>query len=76
MKKKLLMAAALGELLAALFILELDEYLILAWSSDSLEFFAGQLARYPVFVPAAYFVIYVIVTAPYLPGAALMTLAR
>ncbi|MEQ8802481.1 MAG: FAD-dependent oxidoreductase, partial [Haliea sp.] len=37
--------------------------------------FGELLTQYPVLVPAAYFVIYVIVTALSLPGAAIMTLA-
>ncbi len=75
MNKKLLLIAAVAALVLAFFALGLDDYLTLDQLKTSQARFAGLLAQHPVLVPAAYFVIYVIVTALSLPGAAIMTLA-
>ena len=75
MKKKLLILTALGVVVVGFFALGLDDYLTLARFKASQDQFAGLLAQHPVLVPAAYFVIYVIVTGLSLPGAAVMTLA-
>jgi len=74
-KKKLLILTALGVVVVGFFALGLDDYLTLARFKASQDQFAGLLAQHPVLVPAAYFVIYVIVTGLSLPGAAVMTLA-
>lgn len=75
MKKKLLILAAMGALLFGFFALGLDDYLTLAQFKASQDQFSHLLAGYPVLVPVAYFVIYVVVTALSLPGAVVMTLA-
>ena len=75
MSKKLVLLAAVVALVAGFFALGLDDYLTLVQLKASQARFAELLAQYPVLVPAAYFVIYIIVTALSLPGAAIMTLA-
>jgi len=73
--RKLLIVLALLGLVLAFFALGLHNYLTLDQLKDSQARFADLLAAHPVAVPAAYFAIYVVVTALSLPGAAIMTLA-
>ncbi|MCF8095169.1 MAG: VTT domain-containing protein [Desulfobacteraceae bacterium] len=47
----------------------------LAYIKESREKFQALLAQYPVLVTGAFFIIYIVVTALSLPGAAVMTLA-
>ncbi|MFU8764699.1 MAG: FAD-dependent oxidoreductase, partial [Haliea sp.] len=75
MNRKLLLLIAVGVVVLGFFALGLDDYLTLEQLKASQVRFSELLAQYPVLVPAAYFVIYVIVTALSLPGAAIMTLA-
>jgi pyruvate/2-oxoglutarate dehydrogenase complex dihydrolipoamide dehydrogenase (E3) component/uncharacterized membrane protein YdjX (TVP38/TMEM64 family) len=75
MNRKLLLLIAVGVVVLGFFTLGLDDYLTLDQLKASQTRFAELLARHPVLVPAAYFVIYVLVTALSLPGAAIMTLA-
>ncbi len=73
--KKILIIAVLAALIAAYFIFDLGDYLTLAAAqqqvSDARDFYAEN----PIAVLAVFFVIYVVVTAASLPGAAIMTLA-
>ncbi|HBQ42160.1 MAG TPA: pyridine nucleotide-disulfide oxidoreductase, partial [Halieaceae bacterium] len=75
MNRKLLIVLALLGLVLAFFALGLHNYLTLDQLKASQARFADLLAAHPVAVPAAYFAIYVVVTALSLPGAAIMTLA-
>jgi pyruvate/2-oxoglutarate dehydrogenase complex dihydrolipoamide dehydrogenase (E3) component/uncharacterized membrane protein YdjX (TVP38/TMEM64 family) len=75
MNRKLLLLIAVGVVVLGFFALGLDDYLTLDQLKASQTRFAELLALYPALVPAAYFVIYVLVTALSLPGAAIMTLA-
>lgn len=74
-KKKLLIAAVFAALVAAFFVLDIGQYLTL----DSIK---ARQARFqelhhakPVAMLAAFFGVYVLVTALSLPGAAVMSLA-
>jgi len=73
--KRLVLLAGIAALVAAFFGLGLDEYLTLQQLKSSQAQFDQWLSDFPLLVPAVYFVIYVIVTALSLPGAAIMTLA-
>jgi uncharacterized membrane protein YdjX (TVP38/TMEM64 family) len=75
MNRKLLLLIAVGVVVLGFFALGLDDYLTLDQLKASQTRFAELLALYPALVPAAYFIIYVLVTALSLPGAAIMTLA-
>lgn len=75
MKKRLLILLAIAALVAGFYALGLNDYLSLEQLKASQARFAELLRRHPVAIPAAYFVIYVLVTAASLPGAAIMTLA-
>jgi len=73
-RKRLLLLAVIAAAIAAFFAFDLRQYL-------SLEFFQASRARIDAFhaahpwqTAAAFFVIYVAVTALSLPGAAIMTL--
>jgi pyruvate/2-oxoglutarate dehydrogenase complex dihydrolipoamide dehydrogenase (E3) component/uncharacterized membrane protein YdjX (TVP38/TMEM64 family) len=74
-RKKLLLIGLLLVLIALFFAFDLGRFLSLGYiQSRQLEFTALYAER-PFAVIAAYFVIYVLVTALSLPGAAIMTLA-
>jgi len=73
--KKLLLLSVVVAAIAAFFALDLDAYFTLEQLKGSQDQFAQWLARHPVLVPTAFFVVYVAVTALSLPGAAIMTLA-
>ncbi len=75
MNKKLLLLIGVGAVVLGFFALGLNDYLTLDQLKASQARFGELLEQYPILVPAAYFVIYVIVTALSLPGAAIMTLA-
>ncbi len=75
MNRKLLIVVALLGLVLGFFALGLHNYLTLDQLKASQAQFAQLLTAHPVAVPAAYFGIYVLVTALSLPGAAIMTLA-
>ena len=74
-KTKLLLLIVLAAGVAAFFALDLGRYFSLAFIKDSQQSFAAQYAANPWGVTAAYFVVYVLITALSLPGAAIMTLA-
>jgi len=74
-RKRLLLLAVIAAAIAAFFVFDLKQYL-------SLEFFQASRAKIDAFyaarpwqTAAAFFVVYVAVTALSLPGAAIMTLA-
>lgn len=74
MERKLLVLTAIGALLIAFFVLDLDSYLTLEQVKASQERFGQLLTAHPVLVSLSYFLSYVLVTALSLPGAVVMTL--
>ncbi len=74
MTKKLALLAALAALVVAFFAFGLDKYLTLAALKDSQASFAALRAESPIATAAAFFALYVLVTALSLPGAAIMML--
>jgi len=73
--KKILILAALAALIAAYFIFDLGQYLTIDGIKGVVDDVRGFYAENQLMVLAAFFVIYVGVTAASLPGAAFMTLA-
>jgi pyruvate/2-oxoglutarate dehydrogenase complex dihydrolipoamide dehydrogenase (E3) component/uncharacterized membrane protein YdjX (TVP38/TMEM64 family) len=73
--KKLTLIAALAALVVAFFAFDLDQHLTLAGLKASQARFAALHAEFPLSTSAAFFALYVLVTALSLPGAAIMTLA-
>jgi len=73
--KRIILLALVAALLAAFFAFDLGRFLTLDALKASQTQFAAQYAATPYLVMGAYFVIYVVVTALSLPGAAVMTLA-
>lgn len=73
--QRLLIIAFVAALVAAFFGFGLNDYLTLEQLKNSQATFDQWLREFPVLVPAVYFVVYVLVTALSLPGAAIMTLA-
>ncbi len=67
---------AVGTILAIIFFtLDLQQYLTLDYLKESQARFAGLYGEKPVLVPIIYMMIYILVTALSLPGAAILTLA-
>jgi len=75
MARKLLLLLALGALVAGFFAFDLDTLLTLDGIKGSQAQLATALEQDFLLVAAGYFVVYVLVTAISLPGAAVMTLA-
>ena len=73
--KKLVILAALGCVIAAYFGLGLGQYLTFDGMKAAVAGWDAFYAERPVLVMAAFFGVYVAVTAASLPGAAIMTLA-
>ncbi len=73
--KKPLILLALAVLIALFFVFDLGRYFSLAFLKSQQSGFAELYAEQPALVIAAFFAIYVAVTALSLPGAAIMTLA-
>ncbi len=73
-KKALLALIVLGSLIG-FFLFDLDQYLTLAALQQSQGDFSALKAESPWLVAASFFMVYIIVTALSLPGAAIMTLA-
>ena len=73
--KKPLILLALAVLIALFFVFDLGRYFSLAFLKSQQSGFAELYAQQPALVIAAFFAIYVAVTALSLPGAAIMTLA-
>jgi pyruvate/2-oxoglutarate dehydrogenase complex dihydrolipoamide dehydrogenase (E3) component/uncharacterized membrane protein YdjX (TVP38/TMEM64 family) len=74
-RKKLLLIGLLLALIAQFFAFDLGRFLSLGYIQSRQLEFTVLYAERPFAVIAAYFVIYVLVTALSLPGAAIMTLA-
>ena len=72
---RLLLALLIIAALAAFFIFHLDQYLTLEYLKSQRQDFLAFYANNTVITLAAYFVLYVAVTALSLPGATVMTLA-
>ncbi len=73
--KKLAIIAALAALVIAYFAFDLGDYLTIAGVKQAVGEWEAFYAENPVAVLAAFFAIYVAVTAASLPGAAILTLA-
>lgn len=73
--KKIALIILLAALIAAFFAFDRDQWLTLEALKQSQAQFAALLAQSPWHVMGSFFIIYVIVTALSLPGAAIMTLA-
>ncbi|MEM9312446.1 MAG: FAD-dependent oxidoreductase [Pseudomonadota bacterium] len=73
--KKIIIIAAIAALIAAYFVFDLGTYLTLDGIKQVAAEASGFYAENPALVLAAFFLIYVAVTAASLPGAAIMTLA-
>jgi pyruvate/2-oxoglutarate dehydrogenase complex dihydrolipoamide dehydrogenase (E3) component/uncharacterized membrane protein YdjX (TVP38/TMEM64 family) len=73
--KKNLVVIALAVLIALFFIFDLGRFFSLGFIKSQQSGFADLYTQRPALVIAAFFVIYVVVTALSLPGAAIMTLA-
>jgi len=73
--KKLLMLFALGVLVGLFFAFDLQRYLTLNEFKARQDSFAAYYAAHRLLSLTAYFLLYVVVTALSLPGAAVMTLA-
>lgn len=74
-KQRIAIIAGVIVLIVVFKILELDRFLSLSYLKSSQESFAGLYSRHRVMVIGAYMLIYVLVTALSLPGAAVLTLA-
>lgn len=75
MKKKLTIVAVIVGAIIAFFVFDLQQWLTLEGLNAGQAQFQAWLSEYPVLVSAAYFGLYVVVTALSLPGATIMTLA-
>ncbi len=73
--RKPLILLALAALITLFFVFDLGRYFSLAFLKSQQSGFADLYAQKPALVIAAFFAIYVAVTALSLPGAAIMTLA-
>ena len=72
---KLLLAAVIVALIAAFFVLDLGRFLSLDYVKGRQADFEALYAERPALIIGAFFVVYVVVCALSLPGAAIMTLA-
>jgi len=73
--KKLAVIGVIVVIVVLFFVLDLQQYMNLAYIKESRENFQALLAQHPVLVTGAFFIVYIVVTALSLPGAAVMTLA-
>ena len=73
--KKISLVLSIGILVILFFALDLNRYLTLSYLKESRAGFQALFQAHPVAVPGAYFLVYVLVVALNLPGAAVMTLA-
>ncbi len=74
LRKALVLATVLAGIVA-FSAFDLDRFFSLAFIQDSQQQFAALYDQRPVLVTLVYFVVYVVITALSLPGAAIMTLA-
>jgi len=75
MIKKILLFLIIIALVAAFFIFDLNRYLSLAYLKESRVQFASFYAENTILTIAVYILVYIVITALSLPGAAIMTLA-
>ncbi len=73
--RKILVVAVIAALIVAFFVFDLNQYLTLDYLKSQQESFQALTREHPVLVLGSFFIIYVVVTALSLPGAAVMTLA-
>lgn len=73
--KRLLLLATLAALVTSFFLFDLDRLLTLDGLKAGLTQFETLRSNYPLVTGGAFFLLYVLVTALSLPGAAVMTLA-
>jgi len=73
--KKLIIVGAIALLAILFFAFDLQQYLTLTYLKQSRETFQALYASHTLSVLAAFFVLYILVVAVNLPGAAVMTLA-
>lgn len=71
---KIILLLIIATAIAAFFVLDLGRFFTLEYAQSQRENFLNYYAEHQIFTIALYFVIYVIVTALSLPGAAIMTL--
>jgi uncharacterized membrane protein YdjX (TVP38/TMEM64 family) len=74
-KKKIALAGIIVLAVIAFFVFDLNQYMSLSYLKESRASFQALLEQYTVTVVAVFFLIYVVVVALSLPGAAVMTLA-
>jgi uncharacterized membrane protein YdjX (TVP38/TMEM64 family) len=74
-KQRIVIIAGVIILIVVFKFFELDRFFSLSYLKSSQESFAGLYAKHRVMVIGAYMLIYVLVTALSLPGAAVLTLA-
>ncbi len=74
-KSRIALLLLIASLVAGFFIFDLGQYLTLDYIKSQQAQLDGLVAAHPFVIAAAYFLIYVLVTAVSLPGAAIMTLA-
>lgn len=74
-KKKISLLLLLAALVVAYFAFDLGRFLSLNYLKSSQAAFEDLYARQPMLIVAAYFAIYVLVTALSFPGAVILTLA-
>ena len=74
-KSRIALLLLIASLVAGFFIFDLGQYLTLDYIKSQQAQLDGLVAAHPLIIAAAYFLIYVLVTAVSLPGAAIMTLA-
>jgi len=73
--KKIALVVGAGILVILFFALDLDRYMTLAYLKESRDGFQALFQTHPVAVLVTYFLVYLLVVALSLPGAAVMTLA-
>jgi pyruvate/2-oxoglutarate dehydrogenase complex dihydrolipoamide dehydrogenase (E3) component/uncharacterized membrane protein YdjX (TVP38/TMEM64 family) len=73
--KKLLILASLAVIAGAFFMLDLHQWLTLEGFKSGLGQFEQWRSQFPLLMAGGFFLLYVVVTALSLPGAAVMTLA-
>jgi len=74
-KGRVALLVLIALVVAGFFAFDLDQYLTLDYIKSQQAQLDGLVASQPLVIAAAYFLIYVLVTAVSLPGAAIMTLA-
>lgn len=72
---KLLLLAAIAVLLVIFFVFDLGQYLTLDYLKSQRQYLQDQYTQYPLLALFIFAIIYILVTALSLPGAAIMTLA-